>query len=96
MTIMVHVEAIVQEDHVQNAIAFLNEKFPEARAYEGCQSVTAYLNEDGKTFIFVEHWDSKEDFNRYMTWRQESGTFNTFLEMLDGEVNIRFFSKTGA
>ena len=96
MTVIVHVEAVIQEDRVQDAIDFLSDKFPEARVYDGCQSVTAYLNEDGKTFVFIEHWDSKDDFNRYMTWRQESGTFNSFLEMLDGEVNIRFFSETEA
>lgn len=96
MTVMVQVEATVDRSKVGDAIEFLSEKFPEARVYDGCQNVTAYLNEDGETFVFIEHWDSKEQFENYMNWRQESGTFGTFLEMLVGEPNIRFFEQTRA
>ncbi len=96
MTIMVHVEAAVKPESVSDALEFLGDKFPETREYDGCQKVTAYLNDDGKTFVFVQHWDAKDDFERYMNWRQETGTFNKFLEMLDGEIRIRFFEETTA
>ncbi len=96
MAIMVKVEATVDPERVSEAIEFLREKFPETRAYSGCQDVTAFLNDDGKTFVFVEHWDSKEHFEKYMTWRQESGTFGVFLGMLEGEIDVRFFERTRA
>ncbi len=47
MTVLVLVEAKVQASHVDDAIKFLGEKFPETREYEGCQDISAYLNEDG-------------------------------------------------
>jgi len=96
MTVLVVVEAKVDSDRIDDAIDFLADKFPETREYSGCQDITAYLNEDGQSFMFIEHWDSREQFDKYMSWRQESGTFSVFLDMLVGEPSFRFFEKTKA
>ena len=56
MTIMICVEATLQEGRLQDATEFLQQRFPETRDYAGCQGIMAYLNDDGKTMVFVEEF----------------------------------------
>lgn len=96
MTTMVCIEAALQPDRIQDAVDFLKLRFPETRDYPGCQGIHAYLNDDGKTMVFVEHWDAQADFEKYLAWRQESGSFAAFTEMVDGELEIRTFEQLDA
>jgi quinol monooxygenase YgiN len=96
MTTMICVEATLQAGRVQDATEFLQQRFPETREYAGCQDIIAYLNDDGKTMMFVEHWDSKADFDKYLAWRQESGSFAAFTDMVDGELKFRTFEQVDA
>jgi len=92
MSIMICVEATLKEGRQHDAIEFLRERFPETRACEGCHNITAYLNEDGRTMVFIEHWAAQSDFERYLSWRQESGSFAYFSELVEGELKIGSFS----
>ena len=93
MTTMVCVEAELKQGRLDDAVAFLRQRFPETRDYPGCNGINAYLHDDGKTMVFVELWDTKEDFEKYLAWRQESGSFADFTEMVAGEMDIRTFEQ---
>lgn len=96
METMVCIEATLKEDRLQDAVDFLRKRFPETRDYPGCQGITAFLNEDGKTMMFIERWDSQADFKKYLAWRQESGSFAYFSELVVGEMDIRMFEPVDA
>ncbi len=96
MSTLVLVEAKAKHEHVQDAINFIKKRFPETRAYEGCQEVTAYLNDDGHTFLYVEQWDTKELYEKYLAWRQETGVFEELVSFLEGSPDIRFFEPVDA
>ena len=96
MTTMICVEAELKPERLDDAVAFLRERFPETRAYSGCKGIDAYLGEDGKTMLFVETWESKSDFDSYLAWRQETGSFASFADMVVGELNIRAFEQVDA
>ncbi len=96
MATLVHLEANAKPEHTQDVIDLLKLRLPETRAYDGCQEITPYLNEDGHTFVFIELWDSKTKYEKYLTWRQETGVFDELVAMLQGEPNIRFFEPVDA
>jgi len=96
MSTLVLVQAVAQRDRTQDAIRFLAEKFVETRKYDGCQSLTTHLGEDGQTIVVVQHWISKQHFDTYFSWRQESGSFDEFMSMLESAPDIRAFESVDA
>ena len=56
MSTLVILEAKAKADAVEELKGLLAKLLPETRAYEGCQSVTPYLNDDGQTVVLVELW----------------------------------------
>ena len=72
-------------------------RFPETRAYDGCQGITGYLNaDDGRTFVFVEYWETKDAFQRYLAWRTETGVLAQLSSVFEGAPNIRSFETVDA
>lgn len=96
METMICIEATLKEGRLQDAVEFLRERFPETRDYPGCKGITAYLNDDEKTMVFIERWDSHADFEKYLAWRQASGSFAYFTELVEGELEIRSFEPVDA
>ena len=96
MGTLVILEAIAKTESVRELEEFLKRHLPDTRSYDGCQEITSYLNEDGKTVVIVEHWDSKEDYQKYLAWREETGVFADLGALLDHEPTIRFFDAIDA
>ena len=91
MAILVQLEANVKPECVEELIGMIKQRFPETRAYDGCQEIIAYLNDDGHTMVFVEQWDSKEHYQKYFDWREETGVLAELGALLQDPPNIRFF-----
>ncbi len=96
MGILVQVEAVARPECVSQVVQLLKHGFPDTRSSEGCRDITAYLNEDGRTFVVIEHWDSKEQYRRYLAWRTEVGAMERLEALLEVPLNIRFFSAVDA
>ncbi len=91
METLVLLEANAKPECVQDVIDLLGQRLPETRAYDGCQEIIAYLNEDGHTFVFVERWDSREQYEKYLAWREETGVLEALTALLQEPPEIRFF-----
>jgi quinol monooxygenase YgiN len=96
MTTMVCINAVLKDGCLEDAVKFLQERFPETRSYDGCQGITAYLGEDGLSMVFIEHWNNKAAFEQYLNWRQDSGSFAYFSDLVEGEMDIRTFEAVDA
>jgi len=96
MPVMVLLEAKAKPEHVERLKAAAAALFPQTRAYDGCRGITSYLNEDGRTFVFVEFWDTKAHYERYLAWRTETGVIAELVSMLDAPPSIRHFEKVEA
>ncbi len=96
MGTLVIFEAIAKAESVRELEDFVQRHLPDTRSYDGCQDITGYLNEDGRTIVMVEHWNSKEDYQKYLAWREETGVLADLGAMLDGEPTIRFFDAIDA
>ena len=96
MATWVILEGKTKSDTVGQVKELLEKRLPETRAYEGCQSLTPCLSEDGRTLVVVQVWDSKPHYEKYLAWREETGTFAAFGALMEGEMNIRFFEPIDA
>ena len=90
MSTLVILEAKAKADAVEELKGLLAKLLPETRAYEGCQSVTPYLNDDGQTVVLVELWDSKPHYEKYLAWREETGALASFGALLEGAPSFQF------
>ena len=52
--------------------------------------------DDTNTLVLIEQWDTRGQYEKYLAWRQESGTLAKIVELLDGPPSIRYFDPTGA
>ena len=94
MATLVLLEAKARADAVERMKTFLEKRLPETRAYDGCRDITAYLaSEDRRTFVFVEHWDSSEHYEKYLAWRTETGVLKELESMIEGGALIRHFEQ---
>jgi len=96
MGTLVILEAIAQAESLRELEAFMKRHIPDTRSYDGCQDIIAYLNEDGRTIVMVEHWDSKEHYQKYLAWREKTGVLADLGAMFDGGPTIRFFDAIDA
>ena len=96
MPTLVILEAKAKSGTLGQIKEFLGKRLPETRAYEGCQSLTPYLNEDGRSLVIVEYWESKPHYEKYLAWREETGALASFGELLEGPPDIRYFEPIDA
>ena len=97
MATMVLFEGKAKAETVDRLKAALPKLFPDTRRYEGCRGITAYINaDDGRTVVFVEYWDTTAHYERYLTWRTETGVVAELVGMLEAPPSIRYFEEIDA
>ena len=92
MSTLVLLEVTAKADCVDAVKEFFRTHLPDTRKYDGCQELTGYEHEDGNIIVQVQHWDSKEHYQKYLAWRVESGVLAELEPLLDGDPSIRFFN----
>ena len=85
MTVGVLVEGFLKDGERDGFTALLTEKFKVTRTFEGFQTIDLTYNvEDPSNWVITELWDSKEDYQKYLQFRQEDGTSEEFAEVCIG------------
>ncbi|MEO1083242.1 MAG: antibiotic biosynthesis monooxygenase family protein, partial [Acidobacteriota bacterium] len=74
--ILVLVEVVAKPDCFPQLVQSLKAGLPHTRAADGCLDLHTYVEGDGRTVVAVEHWQSKEHYERYLAWRVESGVLD--------------------
>jgi len=92
---MVLFEIVLKSECVDQFKGVMEVELPNTRSYEGCQQVTPFLHEDGRTCVLVEQSESKHHFEKYLEWRAAPGPGFASLEdlanLIDGDPSIRYF-----
>ena len=96
MGTLVQLEGNVKSGRAAELEEFLRLRLPETRAYDGCQEIIGYLSEDKTTAVFVEQWDSKSHYEKYLAWREETGVLADLTDFFEGPPTIRFFDAMDA
>ena len=84
MAVIITTSVPIKPDKLDEAIAFMRETLPDTRAYAGCQFLEICQDKDTPGILFsYSRWDSKEQYEKYVAWRTETGTMAAFGEFVD-------------
>ena len=92
---MVWVDLKPGEAGCQPILDFLSSILPDTRGFDGCQDLKVYIEGDGEGIVFIEYWESAEHYQRYLSWRTETGVLNQLVEMLAAPPIIRIAEDAG-
>jgi quinol monooxygenase YgiN len=96
MTVQAIMELNIKEGRYDDFLDFMTKILPGTRAYKGCVSIEFVRNQDNASHILVlEKWNSREDYEKYLTWRMKSGTASQIGKMIAGEPKLQFFDQAG-
>jgi heme-degrading monooxygenase HmoA len=92
MTVSVLVEGFLKNGERDGFTALLTEKFKVTRTFDGFQTIDLTYNvEDASNWVVTELWDTKEEDQKYLQFRQEDGTSEEFAAVCIGTPSIRIF-----
>ena len=93
-TTVVLLEIQIKPECVDEVKAFLKEALPDTRAYAGCQGVDIYGNlEESTNLVFYERWESRGHYEKYLSWREETGVLKELGSKLSKERSIRYYDR---
>ena len=62
----------------------------DTRAFEGCESIETYVDQDNPDHIFLwEKWATRENYEAYLAWRTETGMMELIAPYMDPTA-VRF------
>lgn len=92
MSVVITLEVEAKDGSINELKKMFNETLPDTRAYDGCEYVIAYTDQDKPNSVFlIEGWTSREHYEKYITWRKESGALEMLGALVAGPPTIRFF-----
>ncbi|WJR33041.1 MULTISPECIES: putative quinol monooxygenase [Mycobacteroides] len=96
MTVQVIMELTVKENRHADFREFMVKILPHSRSYKGCVCIELVRNQDNPAHLLVmEKWNSRQDYERYLSWRMESGLMNEIAEMIEDQPKLQFFDPIG-
>lgn len=61
----------------------LMEALSETRAFDGCESVETYIDEDNPDRVYLwEKWAERKNYDAYIAWRIETGMLENLAPVL--------------
>ena len=92
MTVSVLLEGHLFKGARDSFTALLTEKFKLTKAFNGFQKIDLTYNvEDGNNWVITELWDSKEDYQKYLQFRQDDGTLDEVASICKHAPSVRIF-----
>ena len=84
MTTLVFVDLKPNSNDKDALLEYLGSIIEDTRNYDGCQFCDIYLEDDDVGMIFVENWESKAHYDKYLAWRTEQGIGDLLGPILEG------------
>ncbi|MEM7468403.1 MAG: antibiotic biosynthesis monooxygenase family protein [Pseudomonadota bacterium] len=92
MTIIVVLDIPATAETRDAIYTTLSEALVETRRFDGNEGLELLINqEDDANIVVYERWQSREHYDRYLAFRQESGFSAKFRAMIPGTVVVRKF-----
>ena len=92
MAVSVLLEGQLIEGARDGFTALLAEKFKLTKSFDGFQTIDLTYNvKDPNNWVITEVWDSKEDYEKYLQFRQKDGTLEEVASICKGAPSVRIF-----
>ena len=95
VTVILEIRA--KEGTGNNLVSTFKKVLPLTRESDGIISIELVQNQDDPdVLVFIERWETRDHYEKYLAERTEAGALETLAELIEGELNIRYFDQTGA
>ena len=92
MTVSVLLEGYLKDGERDGFTALLSEKFRLTKTFDGFQTIDLTYNvADPNNWVITERWDSKENYEKYLQFRQEDGTLDEVASVCRAAPSVRIF-----
>ncbi|MCZ6866420.1 MAG: putative quinol monooxygenase [Candidatus Binatia bacterium] len=96
MSVLVLLEMNAKSGSAADIKNWLRDELHHTRGFDGCNSITFHSNQDDpNNMVFVEDWDSRQQYEKYLAWRVERGDIEKLMGWLGGEPSIRYYENVG-
>ena len=96
MSVLVTLDFNVKPGNVGDIKEWLRGELHHTRGFDGCNGLTIHSDQDDPNhLVFVENWDSRQHYEKYLAWRTERGDLEKLVGWIAGEPNIRYFDNVG-
>ena len=87
MSVTVTLEVTAKPESIDELVTMFTENFKQTRVYDGCIDVyMARSQDDANTLLLVEEWETRPHYERYLTWRAETGAVGEFASRLANQA----------
>ncbi|PCH60501.1 MAG: antibiotic biosynthesis monooxygenase [SAR86 cluster bacterium] len=92
MTVNVLLEVNAKPECLEELKSTFENILPDTRNYDGCVEVRVVGNQDDVlNLILVETWQSRQHYEKYLAWRQETGALEALGALLSQPPRIRYY-----
>ena len=96
MSVLVLFELNAKPENVIDLTNWLRDGLHHTRGFDGCNGISIHRDQENpNNMVFVEDWDSREQYDKYLAWRAERGDVETLTGWMIGEPSIRSFDNVG-
>jgi quinol monooxygenase YgiN len=81
---LVIVEFPAAPGKLDELLATMKAALVDTRAFDGCLSITSFVEEGTSTLMLIEDWESMAHYEKYAQWRAETGLVAVMDPLLDG------------
>ena len=97
MAVMVLLEAQAKQGTGDQLVATFKAILPDARTRDGFLDIVVHQNQDDKdNLVLVEKWETKDAYQSYLGWRQETGVLDQLVAACAEPPSIRYYDITDA
>ena len=79
----------------ETLLAALAVALVDTRAFDGCRHLETFVSQDNPDLIVIlEDWESRTHYEKYLTWRVETGLMEMLEPVLAEPLELRFLDPT--
>ena len=84
----------IKPERLDEWMTYFESLLPDLRAYDGCQGLEVYQNQDEPSNLIVVHrWDSKEHYRKYVDWREGTDVPEVVYTFMAEDATTAFCDK---
>ena len=93
MSIRVQISSTVRPECLTQLLPFLQSNLPNVRAFDGCMSVTILMNQDTRSLVLSEEWQSVDQHQKYLSSIEESGILQKLAAHFEGPPSVQYYDR---
>ena len=96
MSVTVLIDLTAKPGSIEDLKKLFAEILPDTRSYDGCEGLEVKINsDDPNNLLLVERWQSRQHYEKYFAWRQETGLIDRLGPLLGAPPSVRTMEDTG-